>query len=307
MTDEVLDALARIPLFAATAAASLTVTRLGGMTNRVYRVESPQGRWVLRLPGEGTEAYIDREAEAADAQVAAAAGVSAEVLYVDPGRGVMLTRFVDGTTLDAAGFKDLGSVRRAARALHRLHTCGGAFRKRFELFEQIDRYLALVNDLGAAVPEGYAVVKREADAVRQALAGHELPLVPCHCDPLAENFIDTGEQVVIVDWEYAGMNDPMWDLGDLSVEAAFGPVQDQVLLEAYFAGPAPPGEAARMVLYKAMCDLLWTLWGVVQHANGNPAEDFWAYATGRFERCRRLMGEAVFAESLQVVRAHPPP
>src|SRR5690606_3595258 len=138
----------------------------------------------------------------------------------------------------------------------------------------------------------YHDVKREAEAVRAALSARKLPSMPCHCDPLAENFLDTGNKVYVIDWEYAGNNDPMWDLGDVSVEAGFGAEQDSVLMEAYFGGRVPAGDAGRMVLYKAMCDLLWTLWGIIQHVNQNPADDFWAYAVGRFERCKKLMGSA---------------
>ena len=105
----------------------------------------------------------------------------------------------------------------------------------------------------------------------------------------------------IIDWEYAGNNDPMWDLGDLSVEAGFNEEQDRVLLEAYFQGSAPEHMHGRMVMYKAMCDLLWTLWGVIQHVKENPAEDFWAYAVNRYERCRTLMAHEDFGRNLDAV------
>ena len=98
----------------------------------------------------------------------------------------------------------------------------------------------------------------------------------------------------LVDWEYSGMNDPVWDLGDLSVEAGLSAAQDRELLEAWGDGPPSAALVGRMVASKAMCDLLWTLWGLIQHANGNPADDFWAYATGRFARCKALMGQPGF-------------
>lgn len=301
MHEEVIAAIARIPILAGIERGRLRVQRLGGLTNRVYRLDHDGGTCVLRIPGEGTETYIDREAEACDATVAAAAGVSAPVLFADPPSGLMVTAHIDGITMNVERFRDTGAVARAGVALRRMHRCGGQFRNRFELFEKIDEYLALVRALGATLPEGYEAVRREADAVRRVLSARPLPRAPCHCDPLAENFIDTGTRMYVVDWEYAGMNDPMWDLGDLSVEAALGPEQDEALLAAYFDGRVPSAERGRMVLYKAMCDLLWTLWGVVQHAHGNPAEDFETYALGRFRRCRALMAEPVFADSLHAV------
>jgi thiamine kinase-like enzyme len=297
---EVRHVMTRIPLFVGRSAGGIAVERLGGLTNRVYRVAVPDGRFVLRVPGEGTEAYIDRRVELHNARVAADAEVSAEVLWADAKSGLMVTLFIDGAaTMDAARFRDLGAVARAARAFRRLHDCGAPFASRFELFAKMDEYQALLMRLAAPPPAGYEGVKAEAAAVRAALAARPAPLAPCHCDPLAENFLDTGERMVIVDWEYSGMNDPMWDLGDLSVEAGFGPEQDEALLAAYFAGPVPAAARGRMVLYKAMCDLLWTLWGVIQHASGNPAEDFQAYAAARFARCRALMATPDFARHLE--------
>jgi len=301
--DEALTALARIPLFDGVDRATITAERLGGLTNRNYKIASPVGTFVLRLAGEGTSAYIDRAVEEHNARVAAEAGVNAEVIYFDVADGTMLCRYVENSvTLDAAGFKDLGAVARAGEAFRRLHDCGRPFESRFELFAKIDEYLGLIEKLGAPIPEGYAEVQREAEAVRAALGRHDLPFRPCHCDPLAENFLDTGARIHIIDYEYSGTNDPMWDLGDLSVEAGFDDERDRVLMAAYFGAEPPAFALGRMVMYKAMCDLLWTLWGVLQHANDNPAEDFWAYAVGRLDRCRRLMASAAFPRHLDAVR-----
>jgi thiamine kinase-like enzyme len=102
------------------------------------------------------------------------------------------------------------------------------------------------------------------------------------------------------------MNDPMWDLGDLSVEGGFDVTQDEEMLQAYFGGKAAPQDHGRMVIYKAMCDLLWTLWGLIQHANANPIDDFRAYADGRFARCRKLMATPEFAEHMRAVEVSVP-
>ncbi len=282
-------------------AASERPERMGGLTNRVYRI----GDVVLRLPGRGTEAYIDRANEAAAARAAALAGVSPEVIHADPASGLMLTRFVPGTvTMSPAAFRARpGSPARAARAFARLHASGAQFPARFELFAMIDDYLRLLSGKDVALPTGYHDILHEAGAVRTALAARPLPLAPCHCDPLCENFLDTGDRMWIVDWEYSGMNDPMWDLGDLSVEAGFDAAQEDEMLKAYFGGPPPARDQARMVIYKAMCDLLWTLWGLIQLADGNPADDFRAYADTRFARCRALMASPAFSGHLAALTA----
>jgi thiamine kinase-like enzyme len=274
--------------------------RLHGLTNRVYRL----GDAILRVPGEGTQDYIDRANEAVAARAAAAAGVSPEVLHVEPTTGLMVTRYIaDTVTMTPEAFRSRpGAPARAALALRQLHQSGESFPARFELFAMIDDYLRLLAGKDVALPEGYHGVVAEAGAVRQALARNPAPLAPCHCDPLCENFLDTGARMWIVDWEYSGMNDPMWDLGDLSVEAGFDTAQDEQMLTAYFDGPPAADAHARMVIYKAMCDLLWTLWGLIQLANGNPADDFRAYADGRFARCRALMASADFAHHLSVLQ-----
>ncbi|MCA8884439.1 MAG: phosphotransferase, partial [Rhodobacteraceae bacterium] len=170
-------------------------------------------------------------------------------------------------------------------------------------FAMIDDYLGLLAEKDATLPEGYHDIVAAAQPVKDALAARPGVLAPCHCDPLCENFLDDGDRMWIVDWEYSGMNDPLWDLGDLSVEAGMNDAQDREMLEAYFGGPPSAAQIGRVVIYKAMCDLLWTLWGLIQHADGNPAEDFWAYATGRFDRCKALMQSPDFAGHLAAVRA----
>ena len=293
-----------LDVFAGTDAAIIPVSRLGGLTNLVFRVEHQGRALCLRLPGSGTEEYIDRKVEAHNARAAARAGVSPQVLFADPETGVMVAEFLDGfetmTPAIFAGKK--GPAGRAGKAFAKLHNSGELFEFRFELFSMIDEYLEILSKKPVEFPDGYHDVLAESKAVREALDAHPAKLAPCHCDPLCENFLDDGKTMWIIDWEYSGMNDPLWDLGDLSVEGGFTDQLDMEMLNAYFPGGPGESEMGRMVIYKAMCDLLWTLWGLIQHANDNPAEDFNAYATGRFERCKTLMNDPAFAAHIKAVR-----
>ncbi|RWG04885.1 phosphotransferase family protein [Mesorhizobium sp.] len=295
--EEARAALAAIP---ALAGYEGPLERLGGLTNRVYKA----GEVCLRIPGKGTEEYINRANEAVAAREAAKAGVSPEVLFADPASGLMATRFVaDAETMSPEKFKARqGSPARAGAAFRKLHASGAVFPFRFELFAMIDDYLNVLSTKDMALPPGYHDVVREAGSVREALVTHPIQLAACHCDPLCENFLDTGERMWIVDWEYSGMNDPLWDLGDLSVEGKFDAGQDEELMRAYFGGEARPAERGRVVIYKAMCDLLWTLWGLIQLANNNPVDDFRAYADGRFARCKALMETPEFSRHLAALR-----
>lgn len=304
-SDVIRAALARVPLLKDARLEDVGIERLSGaLTNVSYKVTTDAEAYVLRLAGEGTSEYVDRTAEGHNAQVAATAGVNAEVLYFDAREGTMLTRFVEGIGMDGEGFsRDSEAPARAALALKRVHGAGKVFKSRFDAFAMIDGYVDLLRRLRMPLPEDYLEAGREAEAVRRALEASPMPLVPCHNDPWPGNLLDTGRNIYIIDWEYSGMNDPLWDLGDLSVEAGFGPEQDQAMMEAYYGGPAPAALYSRLALYKTLSDLHWSLWAMVQHANGNPADDFRTYAATRLERCKARMGSADFGLHLAATSA----
>jgi thiamine kinase-like enzyme len=293
--DDARRALERLGLYTKEQLPDVNIERLGGLTNRVFMISGQRGNQVLRIPGKGTEAYINRRVEAVAARAAARAGVSPKVIAFSDD-GLMVTAAIENavTMTPEKLNANPAAVARAGKALRALHQSGEKFDFRFELFAMIDDYLKLLKTKNASVPDGYPQALASAESVRRALNAHTLPLAPCHCDPLSENFLDTGERMWIVDWEYSGMNDPIWDAGDFAVEAQLTPENEKVLRDAYFGGNPTSAELGRYVIYKAMCDLLWTLWGLIQHADGNPADDFWAYANRRFARCKALMDSAEF-------------
>ena len=298
-------ALARVPFFGDVSQEVIKLDRLSGaLTNVCYKVTIGSKAYVLRLAGEGTSEYIDRTAEEHNARVAAEAGVNAEVVYFDPRDGTMVTRFVEGVSMNAGeGFgRDPGAPVRAARALGQVHRLGEIFRSRFDAFAEMDGYLSLLRGQRAPLPGEYHEAWRKARAVRRALEASPVPLVPSHNDPWPGNLLDADGRIYLIDWEYSGMNDPVWDLADLSVEAGFGPDQDRAMVEAYRGGSASPALYSRLEIYKAMSDLHWAVWGFVQHAKGNPAEDFWAYGLERLARSNTRMSSADFRRHVGVVR-----
>lgn len=302
--EKVLDALRQAPQFAGVKAVE-SITRLGGLTNLVYRVDMKDTSVVVRIPGDGTEEYIDRAVEAHNANAAARAGVSPSVIFANPDSGLMISETVGNiVTMTPETFKSrAGSAARAGKALAKLHMSAEVFQFRFEPFSMIDDYLKILSTKDVKLPEGYDDVVSAAAPIKDVLAKADVTLAPCHCDPLCENFLDDGQVMWIVDWEYSGMSDPLWDVGDLSVEAGMDAQQDAELIKAYFGRDPTPAEMGRVVIHKAMCDLLWTLWGLIQLADNNPADDFWAYSTGRFERCKTLMQDAGFQGHVDAVRA----
>ena len=306
--EEVYAALARVPLFGNVRRDGIQIERLeGGLTNVCYKVTVGNSAYVLRLAGEGTSGYIDRSSEEHNTMVAAAAGVGAEVVHFDASDGMMLTRFVEGASVNVRGGFGPGAPARAARTLARVHGLGDVFNSRFDVFAAIARYLQLLREQGAHLPEGYGGARRDARAVRLALEASPAPLVPCHNDPWPGNLLDAGGRVYLIDWEYSGMNDAMWDLAGLSVEAGFGPWQDREMMEAYYEDIPSQALYSRLEVYKAMCDLHWSLWSFVRHKKDNPARDLWGYGLERLARANARMGSAGFGQHLDLVRRSPSP
>ena len=278
--------------------------RLGGMTNIVHLVEAENINLIVRIPGKGTEDYINRTFEYNNAMAAWRAGISAEIIWADVENGIMVSKAINGIeTMTPKLFTSReGSPARAGLALAKLHNSGETFDFHFDLFNMIDDYLNILSSKNAELPDGYHNIVEAAKPVKEALVANPMPLAPSHCDPLCENFLDDGINMWIVDWEYSGMNDPMWDLGDLSVEAGMDENQENEMLIAYFGKDPTAAQKGRVIIYKAMCDLLWTLWGLIQHADKNPAEDFWAYSIERFERCKKLMQKSEFAIHINAIK-----
>jgi len=217
----------------------------------------------------------------------------------------MLTRFVAGAEpLSAAAFRERdGAVERAARTLRRLHDLPESFVRDFGILRTIQTYLRLVNARGAVLPPGMPLLMRDAEGLREALAAHPVPLRPCHCDPAGANLLDTGTEVTLVDWEYAGMNDPAWDLAYLSIQSAFDPASDGRLASAYFGRPATAAERGRVEVHKALVELMSALWALVQVSGGSNAADFKGYAEATFAACRRRIDSPAFTDSLAALRA----
>ena len=190
----VYDALQNLPEFVGMARDSYKATRLGGLTNLVYRIDNIGENLIVRIPGEGTDDYIDRAVELHNAQAAHLADVSPEILWADGQSGIMISRCIDAETMTPSQFSSRdGSPARAGVALAKLHNSGQKFQFRFELFTMIDDYLKILSGKDTTLPDGYGDIVKAAQPVKQVLADNPAPLAPCHCDPLCENFLDDGK------------------------------------------------------------------------------------------------------------------
>jgi thiamine kinase-like enzyme len=295
--------LTRVPFFSGLRREAVEIEPLGSLTNMTYKVTVGRTSYALRLPGHDTWEYIDRAAEEHNSKIAATAGIGADILYSDARNGTVVSSFIEGEAMDEAWLnRDAEALARVARTIRKVHGLGRSFRFRFDVFGMIERCRHLLYESGQPLPAGYGGVERGMKVAQRALEASPVPLVPCHNDPWPNNFIDADGRIYLIDWEFSGMNDPFWDLSHLSTEAGFGPQQDQTMVETYCDGVAPEKLYSRLEIYKALGDLLWSLWGLIQYVNDNPLDDFLTYAQERFGRCEERLYASEFGRHLDIVR-----
>jgi len=255
----------------------------GGLTNTNYLVDAVGDRYVVRIPGASTELLaVDRQNERHNAAAASTTGVSPRILEVIEDVDVMVIEYIEGSTMSSERLRDREMVPRIASSLRRLHA-GPRFLKDFDMFRLTAFYLRICGERDYRIPDDFRDHRDDVAAIERALAARPLPSLPCHNDLLAENYIDDGEQLWIVDFEYSGNNDPTFELGDTAQECGFDPDLRAALCEAYF-GEATPALLARMDLQAVMADVGWTLWAAIQARISGIAFDFWGWAEERWGR-----------------------
>jgi thiamine kinase-like enzyme len=256
----------------------------GGITNRNFKVAVGGEHYVLRIGGKDTELLgIDRAAEHAASRVAADLGLAPEVVaFVEP-EGYLVTRYVDGRVGEV-------DVERVGAALRRLHD-GPKLPSRFDSFRVVEIYRATAAERGVTAPAAYERASEVARRIERSRAGGEPR--PCHNDLLNANFIADGTRLWIVDWEYAGMGDPFFDLGNFAVNHELDEAAERDLLAAY---GSDDGDA--LVLMRFMSDFREAMWGVVQQGISELDFDFRAYADEHFERLERTAADPRFRAAL---------
>ncbi|MER6947737.1 choline/ethanolamine kinase family protein [Nonomuraea sp. NPDC000554] len=276
------EVLERIPVLSGV---PRTVEELpGGLTNRNYKVTTPSGAYVVRVSAsDGALLAIDREAEHANSIAAARAGVGAPVHGYLPGEGVLVVGFLPGRTFTDADLRDSANLPRVADACRRLHA-GPRFAGDFDMFDIQRRYLAIVRERGFRLPPRYLDFMPDVLRIRRCLATRREPTVPCHNDLLPGNIIDDGERLWLIDYEYAGNNDPCFELGNIWSEADLSLDQLDLLVTSYY-GRRLRHRIARARLLGLMSKYGWTLWASIQDgANETIDFDFWSWGMEKYER-----------------------
>jgi thiamine kinase-like enzyme len=283
LRDELVAALQRVPELAA---AELTLTALsGGITNRNFliTVAGRPERYVIRLAGNDTHLLgISREVEHAATVAAAGVGVGPEVSAFIRPEGYLVTRLIEGSPVSDQAVHRPETLRRVGDSLRRIHD-GPPIPGLFIPFRIVEAYRALAAARGVAIPPEYELAMAFARRIELVFLTNPVELRPCHNDLLNANFIDDGARIRIVDWEYAGMGDPFFDLGNFSVNHGLAPDEDAEVLRAY-EQDVRSDRLARLTLMRVVSDFREAMWGVLQQGISTLDVDFVAYAGEHFER-----------------------
>ena len=272
------------------------IAAIGGMTNKNYKVMIDDQNYVLRVPGNGTEKMISRVDEIKNAAFAHEIGVDADLIYFNEQTGIKISKFIeDAQTLSPEGAKKPYVMKKICQLLNQLHQCGLEMENEFNVYEKIESYEQLLNELKGEYYEDYQLVKQQVLQLKELMDDLQINLVPCHNDTLAENFIkDKHDQYYLIDWEYAGMNDPMWDVAAHCLENGFNSDEEELFLKTYFKQEPKRSYKTRVLVNKIYQDFLWSLWTKVKEASG---DDFGDYGINRYNRAKENL--KLLAEKLE--------
>jgi thiamine kinase-like enzyme len=248
----------------------------GGLTNANFRLTVGDEQFCVRIPGRDSSLLaVDRRAEYLNTLAAAEAGVGAHVPYTVGDEPVMVLEWIEGEVQDEASLHLDGAVEQIAASVLRLHA-GPPFGNAFDMFRIQQRYREICAANGFRIPADYDDHEPVVRRIEAAMAVQGAELVPCNNDLLAANYIATPDGFRIIDYEYAGMNDPCFELGNTVAESKLGHERLERLIELYFGAPLR-SRVARAHLWAAMANYGWTLWACIQREVSDIDFDFWAW------------------------------
>lgn len=262
----------------------LNVHRAGGMTNLNYFVRVGSEDYIVRLPGHGTEELVNRRTEKENLQFATALGINPELVYFNIESGLKITRKVKrARTLTPKMAKHHQLMQAVAQVFNALHYTDRKMGNEFELFDLMGHYKKLVHEVNPLISEKVDKLAPEMEELkRRFLLMDGIRKVPCHVDPTFSNFLIAGEEdIFLIDWEYSGMFDPLWDVASFSLESGLTENEERIFLNAYFHRETAEEELQRILMHKIFQDYLWSLWTFFKDTQG---DDFGSYGMYRLKR-----------------------
>ncbi|MGI6686569.1 MAG: phosphotransferase [Bacillota bacterium] len=297
---KIFEILSMVPEFAEKNAQVSAIEILpGGLTNFNFKVTVDGENYALRVAGPGTHEYLDRPAEKYNAQIMSDIEINAPIIYYDEVYGHQVCKYIESKTMHIPDFKEsLDYLSKAAKVFRKYHTCGRPFKSDFNPLKEAYVYLNILKEKNAVLYEGSEEMLIKVEEIKAAFDRHPQEVAPCHNDPLCENWLDDGENLWLVDWEYAGNNQPMFDLGALAIEAELSPEKERFLLKEYYGRDITDKEYGLLIINRFLCDALWTYWAVLQIATGKSHEEYWPYGENRFRRAMELVNNGSLDKAL---------
>lgn len=263
------------------------IKRLGGMTNHSYKVTRNDNKeYLVRIPGEGTEEMINRLDEKKSTELACSLGIDTKLLYFDDKGHKVMDFICEPQNIDEKILSKNENIEQIAKIFKTLHTCNVDTGVKFEVFEMANLYEKIINDGHVKNYDDYNNVKTKIMQIKTKFDSIKEPVkVPCHNDSLIGNWVmDKNGKLYLVDWEYSGMNEAMWDLSCLSIEMGYNEEQDNYFLKSYYGREVSIDEKKRFVASKLYVDFLWTLWGLTRVPYDG--EFMQEYADNRYQRLK---------------------
>ena len=307
LRSEVLDVIAQVFDCGTQEITEISVLKKG-MTNRSFLFSCRGGKYIMRVPGEGTDKLIDRRQEAAVYEAISGKGLCDDPVYIDPDTGYKITRYLEGVRVcDADSVKDL---RRCMKKLRDFHEMGLSVGHEFDIFGQIEFYESLWNGR-PSVYRDYPAVKERVLSLQPFIEAHAHVKTLTHIDAVPDNFLffkgEGGvEQLQLTDWEYAGMQDPHVDIAMFCIYSMYDKEQVDRLIGIYFGeeegvGAVPAAVVAKIYAYIAACGLLWSNWCEYKLSLGvefgeyslrqyRYAKEYYKYATELIRRSGSILG-----------------
>lgn len=261
------------------------VSPAGGMTNKNYLVKITGDEYILRIPGNGTESMINRINEKHNSTLANKLDIDTDILYFDEISGIKISKLIeDAETINSQTAKREENMELITSILRKLHNSGVEFNNRFNVFNEIIKYEDLLEKANGSNFEDYKEVREIIMNLEKELEALGVELRPCHNDTVPENFIKGKDKLYLIDWEYSGTNDPMWDLAAHIIECDFDEEEEELFLQKYFKTDSVEEKYKKKILiYKICQDFLWSIWTNIKEAKG---DDFGSYGIDRYNRAK---------------------
>ena len=228
-----------------------------GMTNRSFLFTCRGKQYIMRIPGEGTDRLIDRRQEAAVYGAIRDLSLCDDVYYIDPANGYKITAFLENARV--CDPENPNDVRRCMAFLRKFHERRLHVGHSFDIFGQIEFYEQLWKG-NPSVYADYRRTKEQILSLRPYIEAHAGEKVLTHIDAVPDNFLLTGDDIRLIDWEYAGEQDPHVDIAMFAIYALYDRAQIDALIDAYFPEGCPGETRLKIYCYVAACGLLWSNW-----------------------------------------------